>query len=457
MRNASEIFNKLEIILREQRVREAKILVGMAQTKAVQGDQSAIDDYEAAFKINPMINVAAESEDALFFYSMGKLYQSKNNQIQAIKMFSIAINLQPEILLAYRLRYRAYKITGNELAAKQDLMMINQLATFQGISDDDLIVGNEIIGSGNFGHVVDCTWKGHPAAIKKIQNKDHFEAEYEARLHGSASHPNIVSVFALKIEPNQNIYIIMERMSYDLFNLLTRKDQKSYLSLALRIHIIKGIISGLEFLHSKGFIHRDIKPDNIMLNEKMDVKIGDFGLAAKVGSKRAYDAAGSIGYTAPEVYRGKSQIRSDYYSFGFVLYSILTSFSLRIPNYKDNLIKDIQDNIDEIPPNLSNIFSVVILNYTLSKPELRIPSLRNFFYTLSDIEKNHSLEYPPKRKTEIKNPRLITDKNCAVEMQGRGLKLFSGPDVFWSSDPQGKKLRSNTVPYSYSPSPLIGL
>jgi len=157
------------------------------------------------------------------------------------------------------------------------------------------------LGVGKFGTVFAGVFNETPVAVKKIKphslllNKGAYEAHIQAQL----VHPNIVRLLS-SFEQHKVVYLVMELMALgDLFDILYIKNNT--LDLAMHHAIIKDVVAGLDYLHDKGFLHRDIKPENILFNDRMQAKIGDFGLAIKQSDSKTSTFVGTKNYLAPEL------------------------------------------------------------------------------------------------------------------------------------------------------------
>lgn len=161
------------------------------------------------------------------------------------------------------------------------------------------------------GHLVD-----DPAYAEKFIR----EARHTARL----THPNIVSVYDQGQE-NDILFLVMEYLpGMTLRELL---NDFGTLTVDQTLDITSAVLQGLDAAHREGILHRDVKPENVMLVDDGRIKIGDFGLARPVTSATQTGATlmGTIAYIAPELLqRGTSDFRSDLYSVGIMLYEMLT-------------------------------------------------------------------------------------------------------------------------------------
>lgn len=141
-----------------------------------------------------------------------------------------------------------------------------------------------------------------------------------------SSHPNIVNVYDVGCSEEGEHYLIMEYVEGKTLKDVIKK--KGSLAVKESLDYTNQILAGLSHAHSYGVIHRDIKPQNIMITTGNQVKIMDFGLALNLSdSTMTYDSSvfGSVYYIAPEIaQKGTGDMRADIYSTGIVLYEMLT-------------------------------------------------------------------------------------------------------------------------------------
>jgi len=185
------------------------------------------------------------------------------------------------------------------------------------------------LGSGGMGVVyrgVDVLPEKE-VAIKKLRTDFSRTPEVakrflqEAKIQARLNHPNIAQLYTC-FQEGDDFYIVMELVSGSSLNKLIPVPYQRLLPLAVQI------LDGLDYAHKMGVLHRDIKPDNLMVTESGLVKIMDFGIAHVLGSTRMTRdkvIMGTLEYISPERIIGKTPERSsDVYSLGAVLFEVLT-------------------------------------------------------------------------------------------------------------------------------------
>ena len=190
----------------------------------------------------------------------------------------------------------------------------------------------ELISSGGMANVyrAKCHRLNRMVAIK-ILKADMAENEEirrrfrdESQAVAQLSHPNIVSIYDVSTSGDTE-YIVMELIDgITLKQYMARRGEMDWRE---SLHFIIQIMRALEHAHSRGIIHRDIKPQNIMVLRDGSVKVADFGIACLQNNAQTMtqDALGSVHYISPEQARGEHiDARSDIYSAGVVLYEMLT-------------------------------------------------------------------------------------------------------------------------------------
>lgn len=210
--------------------------------------------------------------------------------------------------------------------------MDNQMHNLLGQTLDDRYELLEIIGTGGMAIVYKalCHRLNRYVAVKILRDDSPPDSDIRRRFRSESqavamlSHPNIVAVY--DVSHYEGIeYIVME-----LIDGITLKDymkRRGALSWKEVLHFSTQILKALSHAHSKGIVHRDIKPHNIMLLEDGTIKVADFGIACPLSEQDegAGETIGSVHYASPEQARGgAADARSDIYSFGVVMYEMLT-------------------------------------------------------------------------------------------------------------------------------------
>lgn len=189
-----------------------------------------------------------------------------------------------------------------------------------------------IIGIGGMAVVFEATdiVMNRTVAVKMLKEDLSDDAEAvkrfinESKAVSMLSHPNIVKIFDVSVKARLK-YIVMERV--EGITLKSYMQKKGALSREEVISYSEQVLRALEHAHSKGIVHRDIKPQNIMLLKNGRVKVTDFGIAVLPSSDRNPDgkAIGTVYYISPEQASGKeTDTRSDLYSLGILMYEMTT-------------------------------------------------------------------------------------------------------------------------------------
>ena len=268
----------------------------------------------------------------------------------------------------------------------------------------------EKIGTGGMSDVYKA--KDHKlnrlVAVKVLKQEfsenENFVSKFRVEAQSTAGlmHPNIVNVYDVGDEDGVN-YIVMELV--DGITLKKYIEKKSRLSVKEAVSIAIQVAMGLEAAHNNNIIHRDIKPQNIMISKEGKVKVTDFGIAkAATSNTITSNVMGSVHYTSPEQARGGySDAKSDIYSLGITLFEMLTG---RVPFNGDTTvaiaIKHIQEDLpspadynEEIPVSVEKI----VLKCCQKSPDRRY---QNAAELITDLKK--SLITPDKDFVDLVDP-----------------------------------------------------
>ena len=198
----------------------------------------------------------------------------------------------------------------------------------------------------------------HPRRLERGQIK---RFKKEAKIAMSLEHENVIKVYDF-VEYAGNFFIFMEFLDIDLNKAI--KTRKEIFTLEKIMEIIKKSAIGLAYLHTKGIIHKDFNPSNILLSYSLEkVKITDFGLARRrrLFQINSHPDGGTKGYIAPEEYRGKFDKRADIYSFG----------------------KSIENIFSQLEFNPPESISYIIEISTRENPEERFQDMEDILYLLN--------------------------------------------------------------------------
>ena len=264
----------------------------------------------------------------------------------------------------------------------------------------------EVIGSGGMAVVYKamCHRLNRLVAVKILKQdlgKDeelHRRFLTESQAVAMLSHPNIVSVFDVSSSGDVD-YIVME-----LIDGITLKDymkQRGILSWREALHFGIQIASALEHAHSKGIVHRDIKPQNIMVLKDGSVKVADFGIARILDSQNTVtrETLGSVHYISPEQARGgRVDQRTDLYSLGVVFYEMLTgqlpydgdsAVSVAIAHIGGKCLKP-RELVEDIPEGLEQI----VMHAMSAKLSERYESATQMIQDLEAFRQDQQILFP---------------------------------------------------------------
>ena len=216
-----------------------------------------------------------------------------------------------------------------------------------------------------------------------LSNDEKFVRRFqrEALSASSLSHPNIVEVYDVG-EDNGEYYIVMEYIEGKHLKDLLKKRGK--LTLSEAVDIMLQITDGMSVAHDSYIIHRDIKPQNIMILENGLVKITDFGIAMAMNATQltqTNSVMGSVHYLPPEQASGQgSTLQSDIYSMGIVMYELITGeLPFRGDNAVEIALKQLKEPIPDIRekiPNVPNSIVNIIKKSTAKNPKNRYKDAR---------------------------------------------------------------------------------
>ena len=276
------------------------------------------------------------------------------------------------------------------------------------------------IGEGGMANVylANDTILDRKVAIKVLRgdlsNDEKFIRRFkrEALSVSNLSHPNIVEVYDVG-EEDGNYYIVMEYIEGKTLKQLLQK--RGVLTLNEVIDIMTQLTDGLAHAHEAYIIHRDIKPQNIMIEDNGLVKITDFGIAMALNSTQltqTNSVMGSVHYLPPEQANGKgSTVKSDIYSLGILMYELLTgSVPFKGDTAVEIALKHMKEKIPSIRkqnPTIPQSVENIVLKATAKNPKNRYDNVRDMYKDLQtalqrDNEKRLVYEYPENDLEETK-------------------------------------------------------
>ena len=265
----------------------------------------------------------------------------------------------------------------------------------------------ELIGRGGMANVykAKCHRLNRMVAVKILKSDLADNAEFrrrfrdESRAVAQLSHANIVSVYDVSRSDDME-YIVMELI--DGITLKQYMERRGQMDWREALHFVTQIMRALSHAHSRGIIHRDIKPQNIMVLRDGSVKVADFGIAclADAAQTLTQEALGSVHYISPEQARGdRTDARSDIYSSGVVLYEMLTG---RLPFEGDSAVSVAIQHLSSVPlsprdinENVPEALELICMKAMNPNPDRRYASAEAMLEDLEKFRKDPStnMEY----------------------------------------------------------------
>ncbi len=270
--------------------------------------------------------------------------------------------------------------------------------------------------------------------------------EIEAKAAASLNHPNIATIHAIE-EHDEEIFIVMEYIEgKELKDVIKSSGFSNPQGLEMAIHYATQIAEGLQTAHEKGVLHRDIKSANIMVTDKGQIKIMDFGLAKILGDAQVTKIGTTLGTTAfmsPEQTRAEDiDHRTDIWSFGVVLYEMLTG---RLPFTGDyeqavaySILNEEQQPITDLRNDVSEKLAQIIGKTLEKRPDVRYQKMEELIADIkgclvqlvpenvkpSHTEIEHNLPNPGTsfigRKQEIDKIKDLQQQHRLVTLYGPG-------------------------------------
>lgn len=279
----------------------------------------------------------------------------------------------------------------------------------------------------------------------------------EALSASSLSHPNIVEIYDVG-EDDGNFYIVMEFIEGKTLKQLIKK--RGVLSLPESMDIMLQLLDALSTAHDSYIIHRDIKPQNIMIKESGLVKITDFGIAMALNSvelTQTNSVMGSVHYLPPEQASGKgSTIRSDIYSLGILMFEMLTG---KMPFKGDSAVEIALKHMKEPLPSVKQLNPVVpqsveniILKAAAKNPKNRYRDVREMAddikTCLDEDRQNESkivFKYPETDFSDTRSAMTIKEEKKETKEEKPAIKQITEDDKIEKSNKKKIVLISSII------------
>ncbi len=263
----------------------------------------------------------------------------------------------------------------------------------------------ELVGIGGMAYVYKalCHRLNRIVAVKILKDEFVSDEDFRRRFHAESqavaqlSHPNIVSAYDVS-KSDECEYIVMEYI--DGMTLKQYMQRKGPLPWREALHYVIQIVKALNHAHSRGVIHRDIKPQNIMLLRDGSIKVADFGIArfASTQNTLTKEALGSVHYISPEQARGSQiDVRSDIYSTGVVMYEMLTG---RLPYEGDSPVSVAIQHINSMPltprdinPDIPEALEAITMKAMAPNINNRFVDTEDMLYDLEEFRKNPNIVF----------------------------------------------------------------
>ena len=246
----------------------------------------------------------------------------------------------------------------------------------------------QLLGEGSFaevylgGHIHLGTLAAIKVLRRRLASEDVDTFRMEARLLAHLIHPHIVRVLEFGIE-DEVPFLVMDFAPYG--TLRQRHSKGTRLPLATVISYVKQLADALQCAHDERLIHRDVKPENMLIGRRNEVLLSDFGIAILRQSSQGQhpsEMSGTMAYMAPEQIRGRPCLASDQYSLGIVVYEWLCGMH---PFSGDSSIEVAMKHLSAAPqplrdivPEISPAIEQVVLRAIAKDPEERFESVQVF-------------------------------------------------------------------------------
>lgn len=274
----------------------------------------------------------------------------------------------------------------------------------------------KLIGRGGFAnvylgrHIYLRTYAAIKVMRTSLVEKEHRNFLYEARIVASLEHKHIVRILDYGVKAGIP-YLVMNYTPYG--SLRKQYAPGTRLQVEIIVEYVQQLAEALEYIHSQGLVHRDVKPENILLGKNGEILLSDFGIAVvaqRASPASIHDFTGSFSYTAPERFQGFASPASDQYALGVVVYEWLTGER----PFRGSPEQIIRQHLYSSPPSLRSKFPDIptevenVVFKSLEKdPSRRFGNIQEFANALKQAV------YPPSSLPEAR-PQVQEDKKIAV-------------------------------------------
>lgn len=286
----------------------------------------------------------------------------------------------------------------------------------------------EFLGGGGMSNVylAEDSILDRKVAIKMIHiaphEKEQMSKRFEREVHNTSrlSHENIVSVKDVG-EDHEYFYLVMEYIEGPTLSEYIKTHGP--LSIETAVNFAQQILEGIQHAHEMGIVHRDIKPQNILVDRHKTLKILDFGIAkalSETAMTQTSHVLGTVQYLSPEQAKGEStDARTDIYSIGIVLYEMLvgeppftgeTAVSIAIKHIQDNM-----QNPTDIRPEIPQALSNVILKATEKERDNRYQDIESMQRDLSSVLESCRKDESPYISDEADTKTIMIDKEAITK------------------------------------------
>lgn len=285
-------------------------------------------------------------------------------------------------------------------------------------------------------------------ANEEFRRRFKNESKYIAVL----SHPNIVKVYDMSFGDRLQ-YIVMEFI--EGITLKEYIEQQKIIQPKEAVHFLTQILRALQHAHDKGIVHRDVKPQNIMLLQNGSIKVTDFGIASFSRSETATiaenGAIGSVHYISPEQARGDfTDAKADIYSVGVLMYEMLTG---QLPFTSENAISVVMMHMNDEPANMHSIngsipigLEQITLHAMQKDPKARYQSAAELLLDLDEFKRNPAIKFDYSYFVDNEPTKYIDRTMNNIKPTGGATQQLKNKQPSANNDVAAAKNNSKLIP-----------